>query len=239
MSGELRGRDCDLPVEEFCRPLPLLALAVMAINDHFLRVHWPCWVTGKISDFAVVLFFPALVTSSLDLSLLAYNRLAATIGFRPANASLTCPKIFFAAFATAIALSAINLSTTARDLYVWSLYRLDVFHIARGFSYTVDPTDLIALAALPLAVLDARNVVRRIPARRISWILALDPGKMSPRELVAHCLQDVRKLARARGETFSSFCALETSLSDYLAEPSERHSERVIVRLRDYRAVGK
>ena len=42
----------------FISPLSLGALAVMGINDAWLRHAFPNFLTGKISDFAVLLFFP-------------------------------------------------------------------------------------------------------------------------------------------------------------------------------------
>jgi hypothetical protein len=36
----------------FIHPIPLLAVATMALNDHWLKQRFPSWVTGKLSDFA-------------------------------------------------------------------------------------------------------------------------------------------------------------------------------------------
>ena len=43
--------------------LPLSAMAVIFVNDT-LRLHYPCWLTGKISDFAVLLYFPFMLTAA-------------------------------------------------------------------------------------------------------------------------------------------------------------------------------
>ncbi len=40
-----------------------LAIAVTAINDHVLKAAWPGVVTGKISDFSGLFFFPFLITA--------------------------------------------------------------------------------------------------------------------------------------------------------------------------------
>lgn len=44
-------------------PTMLLAVGLLAINDHFLRRGWPSALTGKISDFCWLFFFPALLAA--------------------------------------------------------------------------------------------------------------------------------------------------------------------------------
>ena len=41
-----------------CSTLSLSAMAVLLVNDHILRRFWPSWITGKLGDFAWLLFFP-------------------------------------------------------------------------------------------------------------------------------------------------------------------------------------
>jgi hypothetical protein len=47
-----------LGVGFFVRPLPIAAVALMAVNDHYLKYQYPSWWTGKLSDFAGLFFFP-------------------------------------------------------------------------------------------------------------------------------------------------------------------------------------
>ena len=79
-----------LPGRELLSPLPLAALAVMILNDHVLRSRWPSWLTGKLSDFAVVLYFPFLLTATLGILLWLADRVAdrATSGGRRINHQL-------------------------------------------------------------------------------------------------------------------------------------------------------
>ena len=51
---------------------------------------------------------------------------------------------------TTFSLSAINISTHARDLYLQLLDFLDVFNLVPTLGYTVDPTDLVGLTMLPV-----------------------------------------------------------------------------------------
>ena len=50
-------------LREFARPVPLAAAGVLALNDHVLKGAGvlPAWVTGKLSDFAGLFFFPVLL----------------------------------------------------------------------------------------------------------------------------------------------------------------------------------
>ena len=42
-------------------PIVLTALALTAVNDHYLKYAYPNFLTGKISDFAGLFFFPLLL----------------------------------------------------------------------------------------------------------------------------------------------------------------------------------
>ena len=50
-------------------PVALLALAALVLNDHVLKTAWPGAITGKISDFAGLAFFPALLVSLAEVVL--------------------------------------------------------------------------------------------------------------------------------------------------------------------------
>ncbi|MDP6933021.1 MAG: hypothetical protein QGG40_08885, partial [Myxococcota bacterium] len=46
------------PAEGLLHPAPLLALVVLVVNDHWGKGHLPAVLSGKLSDFAGLLFFP-------------------------------------------------------------------------------------------------------------------------------------------------------------------------------------
>lgn len=150
-----------LPVEALWRPLPVAALAVMALNDHVLRWRWPGPVTGKLSDLAAVLFVPALLTALAGIGLLLWNLGAARVGLPAAEPALSRRRVLVAAAVTAAVFGAINLSYGARDAYVGILDVIDVVQSSPAHAYVVDPTDLAALLFLPLAVADGFAAVRR------------------------------------------------------------------------------
>jgi hypothetical protein len=51
-----------------CQPLYLACVLLLVFNDHLLKRHWPGGVSGKLSDFAGLCFFPVLVVSLLELA---------------------------------------------------------------------------------------------------------------------------------------------------------------------------
>jgi hypothetical protein len=48
-------------------PLVLASILILLINDHVLKVYAPSTLTGKISDFAGLFFFPILLSAILNL----------------------------------------------------------------------------------------------------------------------------------------------------------------------------
>src|SRR5688572_32934102 len=47
-------------------PLSLLSIAVLLLNDHVFKTISPSWITGKLSDFAGLFFFPFIVAVILS-----------------------------------------------------------------------------------------------------------------------------------------------------------------------------
>jgi hypothetical protein len=56
-----------VPGEALLHPLAIAAIAVLIVNDHFLKAAWPGPITGKISDFAGLIFFPLLLVGMWHL----------------------------------------------------------------------------------------------------------------------------------------------------------------------------
>lgn len=116
----------------FVHPLPLAAVALMAINDHWLKHQYPNWFTGKLSDFCGVFYFPIFLLA-----------LGAVLGFRPTRRST-----FFAIALTDLLLITVKLSAPVARM-------IEQFFNAYLFSIqiTQDETDLIALLMNPLTFL--------------------------------------------------------------------------------------
>jgi len=64
-----------------CSPPSLVAMAVLLVNDHLLRRFWPSWITGKLGDFAWLLFFPFALAWGWALVLPRRERLVRGLAF--------------------------------------------------------------------------------------------------------------------------------------------------------------
>jgi len=110
-------------------PLSLLALTLLALNDHVFKVAYPGWLTGKLSDFAGLVFFP------LVLEFLLRSRRASVL---------------------VTALGFLLVKGTAWGCAAWNaafsgFYQL--FHPTHSAVLVQDPTDLVALVALAIPLL--------------------------------------------------------------------------------------
>jgi len=106
-------------------------MVILGLNDHVLKAAWPGLVTGKLSDFAGLVFFPLFIeafglsrTRAVALTALGFTLVKAWL---PANAA-------------------------------WNALFTLVYDLVRpGMSAALhaDPTDLVALVALlvPLVVI--------------------------------------------------------------------------------------
>lgn len=139
-------------------PIVLGAIALLVINDHVLKAAYPGFVTGKLSDFAGLVFFPVLLAALCE-QLRFRHGIATVIG---------------AAIATGIVFASIKLSATAGDLYRVALAALQwpfraLFALVEGnpvpslakVHLAADRTDLIALVALAVPIMLARRVAGR------------------------------------------------------------------------------
>jgi hypothetical protein len=127
-------------------PLFVLALLVLVLNDHWLKGAGllPGWLTGKLSDFAGLIVAPILVASALRA--------------RACWARLLCwtavGAVFFAIKLWPAAAHAVEQLTRTAGLS-WRIW--------------VDPSDLLALSALPVGwwVLGSPRLAS--PSPRFSW----------------------------------------------------------------------
>ncbi len=141
-----------LPGSILVHPIALGAMAVTWCNDHYCKPLRPGWFTGKLSDFAGLTFFPFWAAGCVELLLLLFGRrwLART------------PFMVAVVVTTAIGFAAIKTRPGASQAYeqfiadVRSVWLRTSAHRIR-VSNTVDPTDLIALPALGLALWVARK----------------------------------------------------------------------------------
>lgn len=123
----------------FMHPLPLFTVGLLILNDHYLKVHFHNAMTGKLSDFSGLFFFPLFLCALWTI-----------LGGRFSTKAL-----LWSIFATDVVFSSIKTSTVAASLYV---HVLQLF----GVSATVvlDKTDLWALLSSLAVYLFARRYLR-------------------------------------------------------------------------------
>lgn len=151
-----------LPAGEFLHPAPLLAVIVLFVNDHLLKGAniLPPVVTGKLSDFAGLLFFPLLCTAAIDTALLVAARLGAPVDF-----SLRRYKLAIAIIATSALFCAIKLSPAAARSVAAALSA-----IGMDAQIVPDHTDLIALGSVFAAYWLGTREIARVPLGRLEAI---------------------------------------------------------------------
>ncbi len=127
---------------EFLRPAPLLAVALLAVNDHWLKGAGllPPWLTGKISDFAGLFFFPLFLSALVGL--------LTRRGPNPRRLAV-CAGI------TALLFTVLQLSGLFGTVYLQVHRAIAPFW---NFQVTPDPTDLLALPMCALAIWYGRRV---------------------------------------------------------------------------------
>jgi hypothetical protein len=141
------------------RPIALAAMVLLVVNDHVLKAVYPGFVTGKLSDFAGLMFFPLLLAAACE-----------QIGIRRGMTT-----VIAASVATGVVFASIKLSPAAGELYRIVLAGMQ-WPFRAGFALIIgnpmpamghallvaDPTDLIALVALAVPVVLSRG--RSVPA---------------------------------------------------------------------------
>lgn len=148
MSRPALGAFASASVAALIHPVSLAAIATLVINDHFLKYVAPSWLTGKLSDLAG-LFFTPYVCLAVLLTLLSFTRRRSS-GLRIAMATY---------FVIGVLFTTLKTSTAATDFFVSVLSAL----IGQRISLVVDPSDLIALVALPASYMLLARATRRAP----------------------------------------------------------------------------
>lgn len=121
--------------------LPLAMVGLLVANDRLLKCAFHNTVTGKLSDVAICFLMPLLVAAALGL-LAGWSARA---------------RLWVGAAVTVIVFSTLEMSDVAGD---WFRHLLGIVVGAQRIVLTRDPTDLLALACVPLAVAYGRRRAR-------------------------------------------------------------------------------
>jgi hypothetical protein len=161
-----RAQASAVPADGLLQPVVLAAIAVLLINDHVLKAAYPGPVTGKLSDFAGLLFFPLLIVATWEVF----------IGLSRRWRGPSARPLIVAAIATGSIFVAVKVSGEGSAAFAELLGRfqwlggLSIAWISGGrtptFSPAVvarDPTDLVALGALLGALVIGMRRIERGP----------------------------------------------------------------------------
>jgi hypothetical protein len=172
-----------LPLRFLAHPLTLFAAALLPLNDFLLRRLWPGWWTGKLGDAAWLFAAPGVFALTLAvMTALAgfFLRAAPAAGIlarlrrpRPVPAGQP-PATRYAGPPPTGQEKALAVCAYACTGLAFALFKtvpacraavLDLYRLAFGFPARalLDPTDLLALAVLPLSA--ALYLRPRLPAR--------------------------------------------------------------------------
>jgi hypothetical protein len=141
-------------------PVPLVALVVLVVNDHVLKHAWPGVITGKLSDFAGLVFFPLLLVALTEVALRVARRFTA-----PSRRGLVV-----ACVVTGVVFALTKTTDAGADFYRASIAALQwPYYAARALvagrdlpaigtvRHVADPTDLVALPSLVVAYFVGRS----------------------------------------------------------------------------------
>ena len=161
---EVPGRD-RWPGDVLLRPVSVIALVVVIANDRWLKVDHSGIVSGKLSDFAGLIYFPLLLIALLE-------GIRFLIRWKPWE--LTSRAVVIATAIVGLSFALIKTWNPASDFYrnvmgyfFWPGFAVvDVLNgnpipSIRPIFLAQDRWDLIALVVLPVPILVARRVMDR------------------------------------------------------------------------------
>ena len=128
----------------------VLAIAILAVNDGWLKHSIPSFITGKASDFAGLFFAPILAIAIVEVA-------AATAGYR-----LVAERIRVTVhIAIGAVFSVAQLTSWGARLYLFG-FQLMSFSPGWGskISLTQDPTDLVATSSLAASYLWSQSRIQ-------------------------------------------------------------------------------
>lgn len=134
------------------QPVPLVALLVLVVNDHWLKFAGvlPGWLTGKLSDFAGLIVAPLVIVEACQLLRVRGSLMRQT--------AIACAVI-------GLGFALVKTTEPMNALYV-AISRALLSPLSWRVAALTDPTDIIALAALAAPLFIARRVRSATTPRR-------------------------------------------------------------------------
>jgi hypothetical protein len=138
------------PGDLLVRPLAVLALITLIVNDHILKPRWPGLLTGKLSDLAGLVFLPLLIIALYEVARAALGR--------PWQVSERGVVVIVVAVALGFAVTKLStgVAATYGDLLGWLRWPL-IGHW-RQVAISRDPTDILCTPGAIVAWIESRRL---------------------------------------------------------------------------------
>lgn len=143
-----------VPGDLLLRPVAVVAVLVLIVNDHLLKHRWPGLLSGKLSDIAGLVFLPILIISVCEVAR-ATARRTWPMGQRGIVAVTVTVAIGFAATKLSPAVGA-----AYGDVLGWLRWPLAGHWSQVGISR--DPTDVLCTPAVIVAWIESRRLAERL-----------------------------------------------------------------------------
>lgn len=153
------------PGDLLVHPAAIAALLVVIVNDRVLKVDYPSELSGKLSDFGGLIYFPLFVVAAIESVRWLFSR---------ESWALTSRAVEITSAVVGGAFIAIKLWSPAGEVYrygiglafwpfevVGALLRGEGIPDVYRVNLTPDPTDLVALVSLAVPIAIARSVMDR------------------------------------------------------------------------------
>ncbi len=144
--------------ELLLHPVALTAVAVMIVNDHFAKEHFPGVITGKVSDFAGLVYFPLFLASLIDAGSRAMR----------GRVALNRGTLLFTIAVTGMAFALAKTTTPCAEAFrkIWRFLNWPLHALMAGHRipnchvhFVADATDLIAMPMLLAAyIIGSRTI---------------------------------------------------------------------------------
>lgn len=231
IAPEGSAEDTGLPLAVLVRPRPLAAVAVLAINDHLLKGSGllPNVVTGKLSDFSGLLYFPLLLVTALALVKLVVN---AALQQQRFLGSPTLADLRAACVLTGLVFAGTEMSQAFADACATGSAAILPSSLAARATSTADLTDLLALPMLLVSYQWGAKTIAQVLPGRLRYVRHR-MARGTPDALVHETFRDLLALSAAR------HAGIEDLVTIIIARPDDASVAQALQTYRERLNSGK
>lgn len=148
----MRERD-HLAGDVVLHPMPMGAILVLLVNDHWLKSEWGHVITGKLSDAAGLMFFPLLLVAVIELAQAVLGRYAQPSRRVLVGATIATGTVFASIQVISLATASYQLALGGLQHPILAIEALMARDLAQlpAIAATPDLSDIMALPVLFIA----------------------------------------------------------------------------------------